>query len=97
MKKWVLIGCILSLLIILLPSVISIDSSTKVNTPDRVKFLVVGFFPETRQDMVFYYLIPGILWGQILYSKVTIIWLGSLFILGISDVRPNYWLGKIPA
>ncbi len=96
MKKRILIGCVLSILIIFLPSVTSVDLNIKDNGPDRVKFLVVGFFPETTQDMCFYYLIPGVLWAQISTNKVMILWLGDFFILGISDERPGYWLGKIP-
>ena len=61
-----------------------------------MKFLAVGFFPETRGDSIVYYLLPGLIWAQVDHNNLMILWLGTFFILGISNIRPDYGFGKIP-
>jgi hypothetical protein len=96
MKRKLLFGGMFILFLLLFPSVCSIEDSIIDESPYKIKYLVIGFFPDIRQDDCFYYLIPGVLWAQINFEKVIVLWLGTFFILGISDVRPNFWLGKMP-
>ena len=96
MKKKIIIGCLLIILTVLLPNVNAINENNIQSTPDKTKFLVVGFFPKTTQELCLYYIIPGIIWSQVSQNNLIILWLGDFFILGITNERPEFWLGKMP-
>lgn len=96
MRKKIMIGCILSVIIILFSSSDALDIDIDENISKKVKYLAVGFFPETRGEWIVYYLIPNIIWAQVHQNDLTIIWLGTFFIIGISSIRPDYGFGKIP-
>ena len=96
MKKKILIGCILSIIIILLPASSAFNQSVNHKNLDKIKYLVIGFFPDIRGDWCVYYIIPGIIWAQVRHDQLIIIWLGTFIIVGITGERPNYGFGKIP-
>ncbi len=96
MEKRKLIGCIILFIIILLPSTIAYKDGANQENPDKNKYLVLGFFPEVRGDSVVYYIIPGIIWAQVRYDQLIIIWLGQFLIIGVTSERPDYGFGKIP-
>ncbi len=96
MEKRNLIGCIILLIIILLPSTVAFKEGINQENPDKIKYLVLGFFPEVRGDWAVYYIIPGIIWAQVRYDQLIIIWLGRFLIIGVTGERPDYGFGKIP-
>ncbi|UCD13903.1 MAG: hypothetical protein JSW60_00350 [Thermoplasmatales archaeon] len=91
-----MIGCILSIAIILLPSTVALDTSINEENSEKVKYLVFGFFPDTRGDWLEYYFIPGIIWARVHQNNLIILWLGTFIIIGITDERPDYGFGRIP-
>jgi hypothetical protein len=96
MKNKILIACIISVIIILLPSTVAFNEIVNQDKPDKVKYLAIGFFPDIRGEWCIYYIIPGIIWATVHYDQLTIIWLGQFIIIGITSERPEYGFGKIP-
>ena len=111
MKKKILIGSIISLVFLVMPSVIATNTiiTTMVNSDDidenqqetiREKFLVFGFYPDTYRNWYYYYIIPGILYRGV--PEYALIWYdisyspGPFLIIGISNERPTFGIGKIP-
>lgn len=83
-------------IMILMPNVYAFNLDLTEQKLDKAKYLVVGFFPKTTQELCIYYIIPGILWAQVNYNTMIILWLGDFFVLGITNERPEFWFGKMP-
>lgn len=53
-------------------------------------YLVFGFFPETINGTIYYWIIPPFLMAQLLVENLRSGYHGRFFIIGFSTCKPNY-------
>ena len=57
---------------------------------NRRLYLVFGFFPETTNETICYWIIPPFLMAELLVDDLQSVYHGRFFIIGFSTCKPNY-------
>ena len=98
MKKKIIVGSIIAVaLLLLMPSIPAIQQTTSVENDENIQdeYFVFGFLPRERRNVLFYWVIPGILYGSVWDFGVLRTGFG-FFVMGYTTHKPTYQFGSIP-